>query len=235
MMPVQCYVVLKEGKSFNMKQQNMNEGTQHSVVHLRQTASNPYAWRVKDITMASVLGVACGCIFWSFNIAYSWLSPLLGSILPGLASVLHAFWYFSGPLSLLIVRKPGTAIVVNSVGAAVEMLIGNRYSFTSIIIAALIEGIASELPFLITKYRKGTLPVSIISGGLTALVYGAYLVAFYYQGVAWLSPRGIIHMCSEFVGGILIAGVMSWLLYRAIVLTGAIESFSAGRDPIKQS
>ena len=29
------------------------------------------------------LGVACGLVFWGFNFAYAWLSPLIGGILRG--------------------------------------------------------------------------------------------------------------------------------------------------------
>lgn len=42
-----------------------------------------------------------------FNFAYAWLSPIIGGILPGLASVLHPLWYFSGTLAVIILRKPG--------------------------------------------------------------------------------------------------------------------------------
>ena len=57
---------------------------------------------------------------------------------------------------------------------------------------------------------------------MVALEYGVYLMLFRYQGVAFLSARGIVHMVSELVGGVLIAGVMSWYLYRAIAATGGI-------------
>lgn len=36
-------------------------------------------------------------------------------------------------------------------------------------------------------------------------------------------------MISELVGGVLIAGVMSWYLYRAIAATGALDRFASGR------
>ena len=67
------------------------------------------------------------------------------------------------------------------------------------------------------------------SGALVALAYGVYLMLFRYQGVSFLSPRGVIHMISELVGGVLIAGVMSWYLYRAIAATGALDRFASGR------
>lgn len=55
-------------------------------------------------------------------------------------------------------------------------------------------------------------------------VIRCYGVPYRYRGVSFLSPRGVIHMISE-----LIAGVMSWYLYRAIAATGALDRFASGR------
>lgn len=186
-------------------------------------------WTAADIAVGAALGVACGLVFWGFNFAYAWVSPLLGAILPGIASVLHAFWYFSGTLALLILRKPGAAAYVNVVGSAAEMLLGNQFSFGFVFASAILQGVFAEIPFALTRYRRFNLPMSMLSGALVALEYGVYLMLFRYQGVAFLSPRGIIHMISEIVGGVLIAGVMSWYLYRAIALTGALDRFASGR------
>ena len=165
-----------------------------------------------DIAVGAALGVACGLVFWLFNFAYAWLSPIIGGILPGLASIL---------------RKPGAAVYVNLVGSAAEMLLGNQFSFG--FASAALQGVFAELPFALTRYRVFNLPISMTSGALVALEYGVYLMLFRYQGVSFLSPRGVIHMISELVGGVLIAGVMSWYLYRAIAATGALDRFASGR------
>ncbi|KFJ04170.1 Hydroxymethylpyrimidine transport system permease protein [Bifidobacterium subtile] len=187
-------------------------------------------WRPVDIAVGSALGVACGVIFWGFNFAYSALSPILGGILPGFASILHAFWYFSGPLALLIIRKPRAAIYVNFIGSLAEMLFGNSFSFSFVFISAALQGVFSELPFAVTRYRVFNPAIAVVSGALTAIEYGLYLLFFQYQGVALLSPRGVTHMVCEVLGGVLIAGLMSWALYRAIARTGALERFASGHD-----
>lgn len=188
-----------------------------------------WRWTAADIAVGAALGVACGLVFWGFNFAYAWLSPLIGGILPGLASVLHPLWYFSGTLAVIILRKPGAAIYVNLVGSAAEMLLGNQFSVGFVFASAALQGLFAEIPFMVTRYRVYNLPISVVSGALVALEYGVYLMLFRYQGVAFLSARGIVHMVSELVGGVLIAGVMSWYLYRAIALTGALDRFASGR------
>ena len=188
-----------------------------------------WRWTAADIAVGAALGVACGLVFWGFNFAYAWLSPLIGGILPGLASVLHPLWYFSGTLAVIILRKPGAAIYVNLVGSAAEMLLGNQFSVGFVFASAALQGLFAEIPFMVTRYRVYNLPISVVSGALIALEYGVYLMLFQYQGVAFLSARGIVHMVSELVGGVLIAGVMSWYLYRAIAATGALDRFASGR------
>ncbi|WP_051924062.1 ECF transporter S component [Bifidobacterium biavatii] len=187
-------------------------------------------WKPQDIAVGAALGVACGLVFWAFDFAYTPVSSLLSAILPGLMSLFHGFWYFSGPLALLILRKPGAAVYVNLVGALAEALIGNRFSVVSILIAALLEGISADIPFAIARYRKFNLPLSVASGAFTALTYGLYLLFFYFQGVAPFSPRGIVHMISEMISGVLVAGVMSWFLYLAIGRTGVLDRLASGRD-----
>lgn len=182
-----------------------------------------------DIAVGAALGVACGLVFCLFNFAYAWLSPIIGGILPGLASILYPLWYFSGTLAVIILRKPGAAVYVNLVGSAAEMLLGNQFSFGFVFASAALQGVFAELPFALTRYRVFNLPISMASGALVALEYGVYLMLFRYRGVSFLSPRGVIHMISELVGGVLIAGVMSWYLYRAIAATGALDRFASGR------
>lgn len=208
-------------------QSSRASGSSVSAIGTRTSAR--LRWAPADIAVGAALGVASGIVFWGFNFAYGWLSPILGAVLPGLASLFHAFWYFSGPLALLIIRKPGAAIYVNLIGAVAEMVIGNSYSFGFVFISAALQGLFAEIPFAVALYRKYNLPLTIASGALVALEYGFYLLFFRYQGVALTSPRGIIHMISEVTGGVIFAGVMSWLLYLAIARTGVLDHFASGR------
>lgn len=193
-----------------------------------RSSSSSLRWTTADIAVGAALGVACGLVFWGFNYAYVVLAPILRDLLPGIGSVLHAFWYFSGPLALLIIRKPGAAVYVNLVGAVAELVLGNPYSFALVAVSAALQGVASEIPFAVFRYRRFNLPLAIASGAVTAIEYGLYLIVTMYQGrgAAYIG----IHMVSELVGGVLIAGVMSWWLFTAIVRTGALDRLASGRD-----
>ena len=114
-----------------------------------------------DIAVGAALGVACGLVFWLFNFAYAWLSPIIGGILPGLASILYRCG-ISPHVAVIILRKPGAAVYVNLVGSAAEMLLGNQFSFG--FASAALQGVFAELPFALTRYRVFNLPISMTSG-----------------------------------------------------------------------
>lgn len=189
-------------------------------------------WRAADIALGAALAAAFGVIFWGFNFVYFPISGVLKAVLPGLASVTHAIWYFSGPVALLLIRKPGAAIYVNIVGGVVETLLGNSFDFRFVIVSALLQAVFSEIPFALTRYRVYNLPLTVAAGFLTALEYAFYLLFFKYHAVSLFSARGIIHVISEIVGGVLIAGLLSWFLFKALQATGALDRFASGRERI---
>ena len=183
----------------------------------RPIAVSSLKWQPLDIAVGATLGAACGVIFWGFNFAYMPISSVFGAILPGFASIVHAVWYFSGTLAVLILRKPGAALYVNLIGTLVETVIGSQFDLGFVIISALLN-----------------LPISIASGALVALEYGTYLMLFRYVGVSFVSPRGIVHMISEVTGGVLISGVMAWYLMLAIAKTGVLDRLASGRALIER-
>lgn len=200
----------------------------------RPIAVSSLKWQPLDIAVGATLGAACGVIFWGFNFAYMPISSVFGAILPGFASIVHAVWYFSGTLAVLILRKPGAALYVNLIGTLVETVIGSQFDLGFVIISALLQGVFAEIPFALTRYRMFNLPISIASGALVALEYGTYLMLFRYVGVSFVSPRGIVHMISEVTGGVLISGVMAWYLMLAIAKTGVLDRLASGRALIER-
>ena len=132
----------------------------------RPIAVSSLKWQPLDIAVGATLGAACGVIFWGFNFAYMPISSVFGAILPGFASIVHAVWYFSGTLAVLILRKPGAALYVNLIGTLVETVIGSQFDLGFVIISALLQGVFAEIPFALTRYRMFNLPISIASGAL---------------------------------------------------------------------
>ena len=115
-------------------------------------------WRIVDIVVASVLGVAAGLIFLAWNVGYLGPKALLEPLLPGLQGLLDGPWLFAGVLGGLIIRKAGAAIYVELLAAVVSALIGNQWGGFLTLEAGLVQGLGAELVFLLFFYRRWSLP-----------------------------------------------------------------------------
>ena len=81
-------------------------------------ASARAPWRVVDIVVASVLGVAGGLLFAVWNANYATISAPL-SATPAVA-LLGGVWLLPGVLGALVIRRPGAAVFIELVAAVVE-------------------------------------------------------------------------------------------------------------------
>lgn len=184
-------------------------------------------WRIVDIVVASVIGVASGLIFLFWNIGYLGPSALLSSLLPGLQGLLDGPWLFAGVLGALIIRKPGAAIYTEVLAAVVSALIGNVWGGFLTLEAGLIQGLGAELIFLAFRYRVWTLPVAVLAGIGAALAGGINNLVLWYTGADLAFT--IVYLVSTAISGALIAGALPWVLVRGLARTGALDRFASGR------
>lgn len=187
-----------------------------------------WRWRVVDIVVASVVGVAAGAIFWAWgNFAWPGLSPLL-AFTPGLEGLLSGGWLFAGVLGGLIVRKPGAAVYTEVVAAVVSMLIGTQWGF-SVLIWGFIQGLGAEIGFALFFYANWRLAGALTAGALAGVAVGILDTTFTSLAAQIFEVRAI-YFGSAVVSGLLIAGLLSWVIVRALAATGALDRFAAGRE-----
>ena len=193
-------------------------------------AVSRFRWRVVDIVVASVIGVAAGVIFLLWNVAYRGPDALLEPLLPGLQGLLDGPWLFAGVLGALVIRKPGAAVYTEVVAAAVSALtlVGNTWGAFLTLEAGLIQGIGAELVFLLFFYRRWSLPVAVLAGIGAALAGGLNNLLLWYTGADALFT--VVYLISTSLSGAVIAGALSWLLARGLAKTGALDRFASGRD-----
>ena len=187
-------------------------------------------WRVVDIVVASVIGVASGLIFLLWNIAYRGPNAILEPLLPGLQGLLDGPWLFAGVLGALIIRKPGAAVYTELIAAAVSALtlIGNTWGAFLTLEAGLIQGLGAEIVFLLFFYRRWSLPVAILAGVGAALAGGVNNLVLWYAGAD--ASFVVVYLVSTSISGALVAGALSWLLARGLARTGALDRFASGRE-----
>lgn len=184
-------------------------------------------WRVVDIVIASVIGVAGGLVFAIWNLVYSPLTAPIEAVLPGLQALLYAVWLFPAVLAGLIVRKPGAALYGELVAAAVSALLGGFWGWTALA-WGLVQGLGAELVFAILLYRAWGLVPAILAGVGAGAGMALMDLTFYYAGARpeFMAVYGV----SAMISGAVIAGVGSWLIVRGLARTGALSRFAAGRE-----
>ena len=206
----------------------MNVST--SAVTTAPASTRNFRWRVVDIVVASVIGVASGLVFLLWNIAYRGPSALLEPLLPGLQGLLDGPWLFAGVLGALIIRKPGAAIYTETIAAAVSAitLIGNTWGAALTIEAGIIQGLGAEIVFLLFAYRVWKLPVAVLAGAGAALAGGINNLVLWYAGADF--GFTVTYLISTAISGALIAGALPWVLTRGLASTGALDRFASGRE-----
>ncbi|MBW9120145.1 ECF transporter S component [Microbacterium trichothecenolyticum] len=209
-------------------------------MHASTSASAPVAahsrgprrlrWRVVDIVVAAVLGVAIGLVFWAWNtVGYAWFIAMDG-LTPGLGGIAVGIWLIGGVIGGLVIRKPGAALLVEVIAALVSMLIGNVWG-VSTLLSGLVQGLGAELVFAIFLYRRFTLPVAMLAGVGAAV--GAWVFELFYgssPNILKTVEFNVIYLVSLVVSGALLAGVVGWLAVRGLAATGALSRFAVGRE-----
>lgn len=184
-------------------------------------------WRVVDIVVASVLGVACGVLFFGFNLVADRLTDPLSALLPGLQGIGYGVWLLAGPLAMLVVRKPGAALYGELVAASVSALLGAQWGPLTLE-SGLVQGLAAELVFLLFGYRVFALWVALLAGAVAGVGMAVNDLLLWYAGADTLFAT--VYTASGVLSGAVIAGLGSWLLVRGLAATGALDRFASGRD-----
>ena len=183
-------------------------------------------WRIVDIVVAAVVAVAFGAAFLAWNALAVATVPAF-AFLPPAQAILNGLWLLPGVLVGLIVRRPGAAFFGGFVSAVISVLLGSVYGADALVSGA-IQGGGAELGFAIGLYRRWTLPFAMLAGAIAGLFATVHDVIVYYPD----ADAGVwtVYAVASVVSGALVAGVGAWLLLRALIATGVLGDFAAGRD-----
>jgi energy-coupling factor transport system permease protein len=195
------------------------------------SVSSRSRWRVIDIVIASVLGVAVGLVFVFWNVGSKPITEPLSALLPGLQGLGHGVWLIGGVLTGLVVRKPGAALYGELLAATVSALVGNQWGPLTLV-SGLTQGLGAELVFLVLAYRTWRLWVAILAGAVAGLAMAATDLVLWYAGADL--PFTLIYIVSSAVGGAVWAGLLSWLAMRGLAASGALDRFASGRERTRE-
>lgn len=211
------------------------------------TATRPLtSWRTVDLLTITFLGAALGVAFWGWGIVYN--GPLT-ALKIGYAPLMGLFagpWFLAGVVGGLIVRRPGAALLCEVVAALVSMLPGTEWGAT-VLISGILQGLGAELAFAIFGYRAFGVLAAALAGVLSAplewlfetVSFPASWVDVPVLGVIaggggwyadWDLSDKLAYLGSMAVSGALLAGVLGWLLTRALARAGALGALPPGQE-----
>ncbi|MFP5346969.1 MAG: ECF transporter S component [Actinomycetes bacterium] len=183
-------------------------------------------WRVVDIVVASVLGVAGGFLFLVWNSAWEPVSAIFAAFPPAKALGVGV-WLLPGVLGGLVLRRPGAAVYTELVAAVLSALVGNQWGFATVWYGFL-EGLGAEVVFALLLFRRWGLPSALAAGAGAGVVVGLLDSFVYYP--TFEPAYKTAYVVLAVVSGIVIAGLGAWALTRALATTGALAPLASGRD-----
>jgi energy-coupling factor transport system substrate-specific component len=178
-------------------------------------------WSLLDLVAVATIGTACGALFAGWNILWGIASPLFAAILPLQYLLFAGTWVIAGPLTGLIVRRPGAALVGELIAASVSFLLASQWSIDALLSGAA-QGAGAEIAFALFAYRRHPLRSALLAGTLSGCGMALHDLPLYFAEVdtsfAWLLAAAMI------VSSATIGGIGALLITRALRRSGALSA-----------
>ena len=192
------------------------------------TPASTTRWRTVDIVVTAVIAVAFGVVFAGWNAL--WESWAGFAAFPPAKALLIGVWLIPAVLAPLIIRKPGAGIFAETVAAVISTFLGSPWG-TITILYGLAQGAGGEAGFAATSYRSFRLLTALVGGALAGAAAGLIDIAVYYAD--WSLGWQLAQVAISAASGLVVAGLGSWLLVKALAQTGALDQFPSGRDRVE--
>lgn len=177
-------------------------------------------WKLRDIVVLSSLSVVFAVIYLLFlqigNVLVGFMGPMGYEVIFGI-------WFIVSIIATYIIRKPGAAVISETVAGLVEVLIGNAVG-PILIVSALIQGLGAEAVFAATRYRNFSTKVLMLAGVGSAVFSFAW--GYFRSGYAAYSLELILAMLLvRCISGAVISGLLGKSIGDALANTGVLRSF----------
>ncbi|NEZ44140.1 ECF transporter S component [Paenibacillus alvei] len=177
-------------------------------------------WKLRDIVVLSSLSVVFAVIYLLFlqigNVLVGFMGPMGYEVIFGI-------WFIVSIIATYIIRKPGAAVISETVAGLVEVLIGNAVG-PILIVSALIQGLGAEAVFAATRYRNFSTKVLMLAGVGSAVFSFAW--GYFRSGYAAYSLGLILAMLLvRCISGAVISGLLGKSIGDALANTGVLRSF----------
>ncbi|WP_341961194.1 ECF transporter S component [Planococcus maritimus] len=181
-------------------------------------------WKLKEIVLMSLFGVVFGIVYLLFlHIGNLWA----GVIGPLAYEWMFGIWFIVSIISMYIIRKPGAALLPETLAAAIEVMLGNAIG-PRLILSGIIQGLGAEAAFALTRYRHFQLAILMLAGagaGIFSFIYGYFL-----SGYAALETSFVALMFTlRVLSGAIIAGIGGKYIADSLLATGSLRGYAIAK------
>ncbi len=182
-------------------------------------------WKLRDIVVTAVLAAAAGAVYLGWDIVFKFVPSSLN---PVVLALFNGLWWIVAGLVPYIVRRPGAALLAESVGGFVEFLLGSPYGIQAFTMG-IAQGLGVEAGFAIggwKRYGWGFMLFATALGGV-----GNYIYSYFYYGVnEYSAALQAGYLIASMVSGAVLSGVLSKLIGDALRRTGVLRNFAIARE-----
>ena len=187
--------------------------------------SSSLSWRTVDIVVTAAIAVAFGVVFWAWNALWAATTPAFVAVPPA-QNILYGTWLAAGVIAGLVVQKPGAALFAELVAASVSLVLGSQWGLDAAL-SGLFQGAGAELGFAIFRYRRFDLIAAALAAALAAVGAWIHDTPLYYAELPLVDQ--LVIGAFMLVSAVIIAGIGSAWLVRALVQTGVLAQFPSGK------
>ena len=186
------------------------------------------SWKLKEVVLMSVFAVVFAVVYLLFvQVGNIWA----GVIGPIAYEWIFGIWFIVSIICAYIIRKPGAALLSETMAAIIEVMIGNAVG-PRLILSGIVQGLGAEAAFAATGYKRYDWWVLCLAGIGSAVFSFAY--GFFVSGYAALDPSLLVLMFTlRVMSGAIIAGLGGKYVSDGLLATGALRGYAISRDTPK--
>ena len=186
------------------------------------------SWKLKEVVLLSVFAVVFAVVYLLFvHVGNIWA----GVIGPIAYEWMFGIWFIVSIISAYIIRKPGAALLSETMAAIIEVMIGNAVG-PRLILSGIVQGLGAEAAFAATGYKRYDWWVLCLAGIGSAVFSFAY--GFFVSGYAALDPSLLAWMFTlRVISGAVIAGLGGKYLSDGLLASGALRGYAISQESIK--
>ena len=190
-------------------------------------ARRRFSFDLKDLVLIVVLGVVFGFLYWALVQASAGLTLLMGPFGDLSSHLLFGGWLIVAPIAVAIIRRPFAGILAEVIAGGVEVVFLGSTAGPMLFLVAAIQGLGSELPFALRRYRSFSWLTYACSGLLGAgLAFAVSAFRFGWYGQDFFFIRLIVQLLS----GLILGGLLARRTVNALAKTGVVDNYAIGRD-----